>query len=329
MAVDLTALRAALETRPAVVRVVIADAAGSTPRDVGASMLVWEDGQSGTIGGGELEFRAAMSARAQLRTGNSPTIERLPLGPALGQCCGGAVTLLSEVMTLDDVRALENNVLHARPIDGSSGMPLAIKRQMKSARNQGTQPQAALVQGWMVEPIARPTDQVWIYGAGHVGRSLVATLSPLPNLQITWVDVAADRFPDDISANVTALPTANPATAVQLAPDNAHHLILTYSHVMDLEITHAILLRDFASAGLIGSATKWARFRKRLAALGHNSTKIDRITCPIGDPSLGKHPQAIALGVSTALLKSVAQNKKTNTTHHDRGMSFDRGFAPD
>jgi xanthine dehydrogenase accessory factor len=62
------------------------------------------------------------------------------------------------------------------------------------------------------------------------------------------------------------------------------------------------LTHGFSACGLIGSATKWARFRSRLAALGHLATSIDRIDCPIGNPSLGKHPQAIAIGVASAFL---------------------------
>ncbi len=52
----------------------------------------------------------------------------------------------------------------------------------------------------------------------------------------------------------------------------------------------------FGYAGLIGSATKWARFRKRLATLGHSEAQIDQIACPIGDPALGKQPHEIAVG---------------------------------
>src|SRR5690606_19874483 len=55
--------------------------------------------------------------------------------------------------------------------------------------------------------------------------------------------------------------------------------------------------------GLIGSATKWARFRSRLLALGHGGDEISRITSPIGDMNLGKHPHAIAIGVAVQLLK--------------------------
>lgn len=308
MAIDLRQLDRAIAAHGPVARVVVAATAGSTPREVGTAMLVWPGGQSGTIGGGELEYRAAQEARAQLDRDEGVSLTRLPLGPALGQCCGGAVTLVTEIYRAGDVGRLADTPVHARPIAGDTDQPLSVRRAIATARNQGVTPKPALTQGWMIEPITPPQTPVWIYGAGHVGRALVQTLAPLPDLAITWIDVDLSRFPDDMPEGVSCLPAPDPAKAVELAPADAHHLVLTYSHVMDLEICHAILSHGFASAGLIGSATKWARFRNRLAALGHNSTKIDQINCPIGDSSLGKHPQAIALGVGTALLKSVAHN---------------------
>jgi xanthine dehydrogenase accessory factor len=87
------------------------------------------------------------------------------------------------------------------------------------------------------------------------------------------------------------------------APVGAEHLILTYSHAIDLDLCHRLLGHGFASCGLIGSASKWARFRSRLVGLGHAPGQIARIQCPIGEPALGKHPQAIALGVGAALLR--------------------------
>ncbi|NDW53125.1 xanthine dehydrogenase accessory protein XdhC [Aliiroseovarius sp. PrR006] len=315
MAIDLPQLDRTIATHGPVARVVVADTAGSTPREVGAAMLVWTDGQSGTIGGGELEFRAARDARTQLQQGQNLKTVRLPLGPALGQCCGGAVTLLTEIYCAEDITRLADTSIHARSTTGNDTAPLAVSRTLAKARNQGVLPEPTLMQGWMIEPVARPQTPVWIYGAGHVGRALVQTLAPLPDLAITWVDVDLSRFPKNVPEGVTCLPASDPAKAVALAPADAHHLVLTYSHVMDLEICHAILSHRFASAGLIGSATKWARFRSRLTALGHSRTKIDQINCPIGDPSLGKHPQAIALGVGTALLKSVAYNNNL-----DRGV---------
>ena len=315
MAIDLPELDRTIHAHGPVARVVVAGTAGSTPREVGTAMLVWDHGQSGTIGGGELEFRAARDARAQLKQGQNLSIARLPLGPALGQCCGGAVTLLTEIYRTEDITRLANASIHARSINRDKDAPLAVSRTIAKARNQGELPRPALTQGWMIEPITRLQTPIWVYGAGHVGRALVQTLAPLPDLAITWVDVDVSRFPEVPPEGVTCLPAPDPAKAVALAPTDAHHLVLTYSHVMDLEICHAILSHGFASAGVIGSATKWARFRKRLTALGHGCTEIDQINCPIGDPSLGKHPQAIALGVGTALLKSVAYNNNL-----DRGV---------
>jgi xanthine dehydrogenase accessory factor len=128
----------------------------------------------------------------------------------------------------------------------------------------------------------------------------------LPQLAITWVDTGLERFPQQMPDNVTMLPAADPARLVALAPHQAHHLILTYSHALDLALCHGLLGHDFASAGVIGSATKWARFRARLTALGHRPAQIARIRCPIGTPGFGKHPQAIAIGVAASLLSDMA-----------------------
>jgi len=294
---DLTALQAAIVAQGRVARVVVAAVEGSAPREVGAAMLVWAGGQSGTIGGGTLEWQAVLRARGLIAGGGS-VLTREALGPSLGQCCGGAVTLLTE--TYD---AAPQGALIARPTGGQP-MPLAVKRLLAGARGQGAVPQPQMIQGWMVEPTVSLRRPLWIWGAGHVGRALVQVLAPLPDFALTWVDIAADRFPQDAQARV--LPVPDPADAVTLAPKDAQHLIVTFSHALDQALCHRLLIHGFHGCGLIGSATKWARFRSRLAALGHAPDQVARITCPIGDTALGKHPQAIAIGVAGALLRQPA-----------------------
>ncbi|MFT7593733.1 MAG: xanthine dehydrogenase accessory factor [Paracoccaceae bacterium] len=307
MGFDVDALRAAVLRKGRVVRVVIAGLRGSSPREVGAAMLVWDGGQSGTIGGGALEFEAAEAARGQDVTAR---LSQHALGPDLGQCCGGAVTLLSEVYDLAAVDRLDGDVV-ARAV-GARALPLSVGRLLAQARGQGVQPVAQLLDGWMIEPVHWPARKVWIWGAGHVGRALVDVLAPMPDIAITWVDTAPERFPEVVPDGVTVVPAVHPADLVQHAPVGAEHLVLTYSHALDLELCHRLLAHDFAFAGLIGSATKKARFRSRLAALGHGAERIGRITCPIGEPGLGKHPQMIAVGVATAMLRPALQhiNKK-------------------
>ncbi len=305
MGFDLTGLRDAVARHGRVTRVVIAGLRGSSPREVGAAMLVWDGGQSGTIGGGALEYEAAKAAQVQ---DGGARVSTHALGPDLGQCCGGAVTLVSEVYDCAGVADLGGDIV-ARSVDGPAEMPLAVTRLLAQARGQGVVAEAQLLNGWMIEPVHVATRPVWIWGAGHVGRALVQVLAPLPELAITWVDTAPERFPDEVDASVTTVPVARPAELVRHAPVNAEHLVATYSHALDLELCDQMLRRGFAFAGLIGSATKWARFRNRLGDLGHGVERIGRITCPMGDPGLGKHPQMIAVGVAAQLLQPVRHEK--------------------
>ncbi len=311
MSFDREALTRAVADHGAVARVVVAEVKGSAPREVGASMLVWAGDQSGTIGGGALEYEAAARARAMLADVGGDRVDRMPLGPALNQCCGGAVVVLSEVWDADRLATLDEAKVIARPLPGTTGeMPLAVRRILNRARGEGVRPVPRMTHGWMVEPVTEAAREIWIWGAGHVGRALVNVLAPLPGMHLTWIDTDAARFPV-IPEGVVRKTAANPADLVPEAPAHAEHLILTFSHAFDLEICHRLLGHGFGTVGLIGSATKWARFRSRLKALDHAGAQIDRIRCPIGDPGLGKHPQAIAVGVSADLLKDrTAQNSQ-------------------
>ena len=299
MAFDLHSLAEAVTAHGQAARVVVAAVRGSAPREAGAAMLVWKGGQAGTIGGGALEHAAGEGARALLGRGGAwrRSHRQVPLGPALGQCCGGSVRLLTEAFGAGEVEALQ--VL----ADAAPGLKRPL---IGGARPLGDGAGAARLRGgWLSEPFAAAARPLWIYGAGHVGRALVRILPGL-GLAVRWVDIAAARFPDDIPEGVTPLVAANPADAVCHAPAEARHLIVTHSHALDLDICHRLLGHGFAGAGLIGSATKWARFRKRLALLGHSEAQIARISCPIGEPGLGKSPEAIAVGVAAALLRESA-----------------------
>lgn len=299
MSLDLPALAAAVAAHEAVVRVLVLRAAGSVPRGPGTAMLVSADGQDGTIGGGTLEWEAVLTARRMLAAAGAPVIRTLPLGPALGQCCGGSVTLLWERF---DAATLPAALPHARPVLPGAQAPGDLAARL--ARWRPGQPPAEAA-GWLIEGEPAAATPLWIWGAGHVGRALATVLAPLPDIAITWADIAADRFPDAVPPGVTALPAADLPRLAAHAPRDAQHLIVTHSHEIDLALCHGLLSRGFAGCGLIGSATKWARFRARLQALGHSPAQIARIACPIGDPGLGKHPQAIAVGVAAALLTNM------------------------
>ncbi|MFK7871508.1 MAG: xanthine dehydrogenase accessory protein XdhC [Roseobacter sp.] len=305
MSFDRSALISACKAHGRVARVVVAGVRGSVPREVGAAMLVWDGGQSGTIGGGALEYELAQRAREQTQIGHY-RVSRHALGPDMGQCCGGAVEILTEVFDLKAALALSEDVI----VRGPGPMPLEVSRLLARWRREGAQVAPTCLKGWMVEPVKHATRPVWIWGAGHVGRALVSVLCPLPDFSITWVDTSADRFPATLPDGVEQLVASVPAEAVRFSPPEAAHFILTYSHVIDLDLCDAMLSHGCDDISLIGSATKWVRFRKRLIARGHAPVSVGQIACPIGNPALGKHPQAIALGVASALLVAQSQTQK-------------------
>ncbi|MCY0150459.1 xanthine dehydrogenase accessory protein XdhC [Hoeflea sp. G2-23] len=145
----------------------VREAKGSTPRDIDAWMLVSKDGLFGTIGGGRLELEAIDQARDVL-AGHGAKDLALPLGPAIGQCCGGHVTLSFEIVTeprYDEIATMVST-----------------------------------------EDAADP--EVWLFGGGHVGRALANALLLLPvkvHAVETRSD-ELEQMPEGASRHLTALP---------------------------------------------------------------------------------------------------------------------------
>lgn len=306
--IDLAQLSSMIGHHGRVVRIVIAAHKGSTPRATGTSMLVWAGGTFGTIGGGRLEFDATARAHKML-AGDGPAtqVTRQPLGPSLGQCCGGSVTLVTEVWDAERYQAeitqaaFPTRYMLARRVEGDRPLPRKAHRHTGSVQ---------LTEGWLMEPLGLPQSDVYIYGAGHVGHALATVLAPLSQFDVTLIDPRRDLF-KDVPVTVAQCWDNSAHELMSGAAVSAFHLIMTPDHAEDLELCHRVLQQQFGYAGLIGSATKWARFQKRLAALGHSHEQIARITCPIGDPALGKEPQAIAIGVATDLMQRVRHAAQT------------------
>jgi xanthine dehydrogenase accessory factor len=240
----ITALHQAAETGTPAVLVTLAEVRGSAPREAGAKMVVTAQHTHGTIGGGRLELECITEARMLLRGGGGPVMKSYPLGPALGQCCGGAVAVLFEL-------------------------------------------------------VAPPAWRVAVFGAGHVGRAVVALLAGLA-CDVTWIDDRAGQF-DGAPAGVRCL-GCDPVAAVARLPPGSHARVMTHDHQLDLALVAALLARgDLASVGLIGSATKRARFASRLRARGLDPA---RLICPIGVPGAGgKLAAEIAISVVAQLLQ--------------------------
>ena len=264
---------------PAIV-VEIAQARGSVPRGRGTRMLVTAGAVAGTIGGGHLELKAIESARRRLQQSSAPgaaspgratgdDTEHFPLGPALGQCCGGAVTVR--------YLPLDAGVLAHWP-----QTPPRFHLQLYGAGHVGR----AIVQ---------------------VLRGVPCTVQWIDEREAQFP--RPDALADTGEARVERLCVEPVEAEVGLAPAGASYLVLTHSHDLDLRICEAILKRgDFGFLGLIGSRTKRARFVSRLTQRGLPEPLVQRITCPIGLPGIeGKEPGVIAVAAVAQLLSLQAE----------------------
>ena len=154
-------------------------------------------------------------------------------------------------------------------------------------------------------PPPGPRFHLQLYGAGHVGRAIARLLGGI-DCRVQWIDERDSEFPAEATPSHIERVCVEPVEAeVALAPHGACFLVLTHSHELDLRITEAILRRgDFAYLGLIGSATKRARFVHRFEERGIATDTLARITCPIGVPGIsGKEPEVIAVAVVAQLLQ--------------------------
>ncbi|WPY96631.1 xanthine dehydrogenase accessory protein XdhC (plasmid) [Limimaricola variabilis] len=256
-------LARALSQMPDAVRLRLVRVRGSCPREEGAEMVVGAAALHGTIGGGQLEYMAIDRARAMLRDGEKRARMDVPLGPEIGQCCGGRVEI-------------------------------ALERLDDAAR-------AAMLADAEAEARARP--HLYIFGAGHVGRALAQIAQTLP-LRVVLVDSRAGELAQ-CTAQVETRLSVLPEALVRAAPPGSAFVVLTHDHALDFLLAAEALARDDAAyAGMIGSATKRAKFARYLRTQWPDRS-VDRLVCPMGAHADDKRPEVIAAFVAAEALAAV------------------------
>ncbi|TPI48715.1 xanthine dehydrogenase accessory protein XdhC [Mesorhizobium sp. B2-9-1] len=259
----------------------VAATKGSTPREAGAFMLVSASSILGTIGGGQLEYMAIDKARQVLNAGQRPrspasearievdevcaTLD-VPLGPEIGQCCGGRVEV------------------SIRLVDGSLEQQLIAKAEAEEAH----------------------LPHVYVFGGGHVGQALAASLALLP-IHVVVVETRAEALegmPETVKTRLTSLPEA----VVREAPARSAFAILTHDHALDFLIVAEALKRDdSAYVGMIGSKTKKATFRNWFLKSAEGSeAQFARLVSPIGGNAVkDKRPPVIAALAAAEIMTSL------------------------
>ncbi|MFK4824436.1 xanthine dehydrogenase accessory protein XdhC [Paenochrobactrum sp. BZR 588] len=269
-------IRAFLQPRAQVMLVEVTNVAGSAPRDAGTWMLVAMDAIFGTIGGGQLEYMAIDQARKILLGAlNNPDLADIqdipgmdvPLGPEIGQCCGGRVGL--KLQRMDPHLA------------------------------------ASLIASVDAEIAMRP--QVYVFGAGHVGDALATALALLPlrvvlvdtreqeltNTQATGIETCLTALPEQV---VRSAPAGS--SFIILTHDHALDFLI---------VSEALARQDTAYVGMIGSKSKRATFRswylKETEHKQHARDNFARLICPVGGVAVkDKRPSVIAALVAAEVL---------------------------
>ncbi|XDZ65838.1 xanthine dehydrogenase accessory protein XdhC [Alphaproteobacteria bacterium LSUCC0684] len=290
-----SALRDLLAEGGVAVLVTVIEARGSTPREEGAWLALGRKGFIGTIGGGALEYDA-MARAGKLLDDASPWRRMVidqPLGPGLGQCCGGHVRLLFErvgVAEMAELDRLKEDVPTFHPLQ--TGLPV-------SQTSPQHRDEAGAVYHRPKASLPRP---LFVYGAGHVGRALMAVTGDLGFARV-WVDISRDRFPPTIADDIDVFVAPDPGRAAAHAPDGALHLVMTHDHALDQQICEILMRKArFGFLGLIGSDTKRMRFLRRLSEAGIDQAVLERLVCPVGIRSVeGKDPARVALSIAAQL----------------------------
>lgn len=262
------ALRAA--RTPAVI-VTLAIVRGHAPRNGGAKMVVSPAEVFGTVGGGNLEATAVSRAREMLEAGAAEP------------------DLLT--LTLSD----------------------------KATTDYGVQCCGGEVT-LMLEPV-RVVPSIAVFGLGHVGLELARILARqhvdlhLVDSRDTMLEPArlgVDGAPGalgDAVAHVFVHHAPVPESVLREVPAGTHVLVMTHDHAEDLAIVdQALRVEGIGSIGLIGSRSKWARFRARLTDAGHDDAALARVVTPIGLAEVaGKQPATIAVSVAARLLQLIEE----------------------
>jgi xanthine dehydrogenase accessory factor len=287
-----------------VAMVTIVEVKGSAPREPGIRMLVTASDLVGTIGGGHLEWRGMDIAREMIANGEQRRIERIPLGPALGQCCGGVVRLAFEVLGQDDLPwldAVESAFAAGKAI--TRHVSVTGKVRVDASRDLLPSVQLGADDTW-IDTLVPDEMHVVLFGAGHVGHALVKVLATLP-CRVHWVDERDTLFPAGLPENVEAEATDTAEAVVDQAPAGSYFLVMTHSHALDQTLCERIFRRtDFAYFGLIGSKTKRAKFEHRMVEHGIDPARFPEMTCPMGVSGItDKAPAMIAVAIVAQLLQ--------------------------
>ena len=263
----LSSLERFLADSGATALVEVAEAKGSTPREQGAWMLVSADAIFGTIGGGQLEFLAIDKARELIAKNVATGALDIPLGPEIGQCCGGRVALSIELVDEEKAATLRK----------------------RAAKQDAMRP------------------HVYLFGGGHVGHALAEAFDLLPfnvNVIETRAEALAG-LPESVTSRLTPVPEeavreAPPGSAyIVLTHDHALDFLIVAEALRRADAAYVGMI---GSKTKRETFRRWY-----LMEAGGTENDAARLVCPIGGGGvIDKRPAVIAALTAAEVLATLA-----------------------
>ena len=283
----------------------VTSASGSTPRHLGARMVVAADGQQwGTVGGGRIEQLVVAAAR-EVAGGAPARVVRQHLVRDLAMCCGGSmeVAVTSGAASRDAIEKLAGSrqaLVLVTPLDGS---PLEV-RSPREGDPRAHEP--AIVGDAMVERLGA-AERAILFGHGHVAKRLGPLLANLGFSVIVCDDGdtgAIDEPPPWAARVIESFDAVEVERELGGFTPDDYVLIVTRDHAIDLKLLEQLIGNaNVRYLGMIGSLGKVGRFRKRLEAKGlFDDAQWARMRAPIGLDIGAETPEEIAIAIAAELV---------------------------
>ena len=322
-----------LEAQKSLILVNVLASSGSTPRGAGAMMLVFEDGHmEGTIGGGAVEYAAYLHARGLLEKQSSDTVgyclNKNDVAN-LGMICGGDVTVYFQYLHGDEhlplfrhllmaysknenswlIRKIENHTVTVMAVYDGNGLHYGASIE-KDKLPELLKSQAVYIKGtpsYYAEPVTQ-AGYVYVFGGGHVSQELVPVLAHLGFPVVVFEDREAFANPALFpGAREVILGDFQNIEASICLTEHDYVVIMTRGHQADFEILAQVLKHSLSYIGCIGSRSKIAATRKRLAELGYPENIYDQVHSPIGLSIHAETPAEIAISIAGEMIQHRAQ----------------------
>ncbi len=304
----------------------IIERAGSVPRGIGTGMTVSLNGaQTGTVGGGSLEFRVRQDAADLLQSGSS-AVKHYEIHSDEKTVYSGAVTILFRPVAGESGRVLcaeMRAAIHAGQEDylvcellkdrALESSVLSSETLCKACNLAGAPQETQTVYGektWLIEPIL-PQPRVILLGGGHVAQCMARQLALL-EYRVWVVEDRAEFAKAELFPMAERIVCCDYTAAEPLLnmTKRDHAIVMSRGHETDFQILRWLLRSPADYIGCIGSKKKISLTKERLLADGLTNEQIERLHAPVGLAIGAETPAEIAVSIAAQMIQYLSNKNR-------------------